>query len=136
MRTWIAEELPELRPAIGVILNEGRRRYELQRADSIHYGGEAALNIGEDYAAKILELFSTEGGSTSGTSSAGAAAFIVETGSGATDANSYATVAFADDYHRSYGDPVAWRGATTDAKENALREACLLYTSDAADDTR
>lgn len=124
VRTWIAEELPDLRECVHVILNEGRRRYELQRTDSIHYGGEAVLNIGEDIAAKILEVFSTEGGSeSSSTTSAGAAAFIVETGSGATDANSYASVSFADDYHRAYGDPSAWRTATTAARQNALREA-------------
>lgn len=123
IRDFIAEDLPDLRDNVSVVLNEGRRRYELQRADSIHYGGEAVLNLGEDYAAKILDLFQAEGGSSSETSPAGAAAFIVETGSGATDANSYATGEFADDYHRSYGDPVAWRSASRAVKENALREA-------------
>jgi hypothetical protein len=123
VRTWIAEELPDLREGVHVILNEGRRRYELQRADAVHYGGEAVLNIGEDIAAKILEVFSTEGGSESESTPAGAAAFIVETGSGATDANSYASVSFADSYHQAYGDPSTWRNATTAARENALREA-------------
>lgn len=51
------------------------------------------------------------------------ATFVVEDGTRPEGAVSYCTVEFADAWHENYGDPTAWSGATTLAKENALREA-------------
>lgn len=50
-------------------------------------------------------------------------ALTVEDGTGLAAAESYASVDFADTYHTAYGAPTAWSGATTSAKETALREA-------------
>ncbi len=52
-----------------------------------------------------------------------AATFIVEDGSIVTDANSYLAVADADQYFNNHSDPVAWTGAITADKEDALRIA-------------
>ena len=49
-------------------------------------------------------------------------ALTVEDGTGLAAAESYVSVADADTYHTAYGDPSAWSGATTAAKETALRE--------------
>jgi len=47
--------------------------------------------------------------------------FIVEDGSGKSDATSYTTVSYADDYVTKFlADDPTWVGATTAAKENAL----------------
>lgn len=48
--------------------------------------------------------------------------FVVEDGSGLADANSYLSVADADDYWSDHGAPAAWSG-TTSEKETALRLA-------------
>ena len=52
-----------------------------------------------------------------------AATFEVETGTGSATANAYATEAECDQYHENYGDPAAWSGATSAAKQDAIREA-------------
>ena len=49
-------------------------------------------------------------------------ALIVEDGTGKLDAESYADVAFADDYHAKFGN-AAWAAKTTGEKEIALRQA-------------
>lgn len=49
-------------------------------------------------------------------------ALIVEDGTGKTDAESFCTVAFADDYHTKRGG-TAWDALTNDNKEIALRRA-------------
>jgi hypothetical protein len=122
VRTWIKDTLPTLRDNVHVLQNDGPRRYELQRTDSIHYALEATLNIGEDFAELILEAFNTVEGETNEGSSE-TAALTVEDGSGLTSANSYCSVAFATTFHEQYGNPAGWTGATEAAQENALREA-------------
>lgn len=48
---------------------------------------------------------------------------IVEDGSGLENADSFASVATADEYHAGYGNPTAWSSSTTEQKEVALRSA-------------
>lgn len=48
-------------------------------------------------------------------------ALIVEDGSIVPGAESYASVAYADAYWAAHGAPSQWSGATTGAKESALR---------------
>lgn len=50
-------------------------------------------------------------------------ALIVEDGTGKSDAESYLSVADCDTYWTKHGDPTTWSGATTAAKEEALRMA-------------
>jgi hypothetical protein len=50
-------------------------------------------------------------------------ALVTEDGSGKSDAESYLSVADADSYHTTHGDPSDWSGATTAEKEAALRLA-------------
>lgn len=50
-----------------------------------------------------------------------AATFVVETGTGSTTANSYSTVAAADQYFENYRNPTAWTSLDNDGKEMALR---------------
>jgi len=50
-------------------------------------------------------------------------AFVVETGSGSSTANSYLSVAAADTYHADHGDSSDWSGASDASKEKALRVA-------------
>jgi hypothetical protein len=52
-----------------------------------------------------------------------AATFIVETGVGLTNSNSYISLADATQYHENYGAPAAWTSAAQAAKEAALRAA-------------
>jgi hypothetical protein len=52
-----------------------------------------------------------------------AATFIVESGSGVSNANSYLSVADADTYHSIHSASTAWNGAENAAKEAALRLA-------------
>lgn len=52
-----------------------------------------------------------------------AATFVVEDGSGKSDANSYCSVAFADQYFENHNNPSDWTGATQAEKEMALRNA-------------
>ena len=52
-----------------------------------------------------------------------AATFVVENGSGLSNANSYVSVADATQYHENHGTPTAWTNASTAAKEDALRQA-------------
>lgn len=49
--------------------------------------------------------------------------FVVETGTGSANANSYLTEAGADSYHSDHGNPSSWSSATQSAKEEALRLA-------------
>ena len=51
------------------------------------------------------------------------ATFVVEDGTGLTTANSYTTVAFADQYHEDYGNPASWSALLLADKEAALRVA-------------
>jgi len=55
--------------------------------------------------------------------------FVVEDGSGKSDANSYSTIEFADQYWLNRGSPVAWSGATVAARQNALRQG-TFYLDD------
>lgn len=50
-------------------------------------------------------------------------ALILEDGTGLSTAEAYASVAEADTYWGLHDSPVAWTGATTTAKESALRTA-------------
>ena len=50
-------------------------------------------------------------------------AIVVEDGTGKNDAQTYASVAEADTYHATHGDPSAWSSATTANKEFALINA-------------
>ena len=58
------------------------------------------------------------------------AGFVVEDGSGKSDATSYCSVADADTYHTEHDDPVAWSGATDAVKEGALMEATTWLDSE------
>lgn len=58
-----------------------------------------------------------------------AATFVVESGVGLPNSNSYSSVADADQYHENHGDPAAWSGASVSDKENALREATQYLDS-------
>lgn len=49
--------------------------------------------------------------------------FVVEDGTGRSDSNSYASVAYATTYHDDHGDDASWDSATTAQKERALRLA-------------
>lgn len=96
--------------------------FRLKR-DNIHWSGEANLQIGRQLAETLIALNSDEGETDTTTSTlSSSAAFTVEAGSGATDANSYATVAFGDSYFATRSNPATWTGATTIEKQNALRE--------------
>tara|TARA_R110000824_G_scaffold59323_9_gene159395 strand:- start:717 stop:1250 length:534 start_codon:yes stop_codon:yes gene_type:complete len=55
-------------------------------------------------------------------------AIIVEDGTGVPNANSYTSVAAADAYFLIRENPAAWTGATTDAKEEALRMSTAYLT--------
>lgn len=50
-------------------------------------------------------------------------ALVVEDGTGLASADSYLSVAGADSYHASHGNPSAWSSASTAAKESALQLA-------------
>lgn len=59
-------------------------------------------------------------GSGSGTPIPASPAFVVEDGTGKTDANSYLSVDGADTYHTSFTMSAEWSGAALAAKQNAL----------------
>lgn len=61
------------------------------------------------------------GGGDVAEEAAAPATFVVEDGTVVAGANSYATVAFADDYFANFGAPAAWTDSTTAQKEEALR---------------
>ena len=113
------------RPNVRVILNTGPSRFELQRGENIHYGAEAVFNMGYDAASRFVDMIDEVGGTeeTATSTLSEAAPFVVETGAGLTDANTYTTVAFADSYHAQFGNPAEWTGATDAAKRDALRTA-------------
>jgi len=105
---------------------------ELRRDDNIHYGGEANYEIGYRLAAALLSLSATGGatGTTTGGEDTGedgpapeAATLVVEDGSGLTNANSYASLAYADSYHEYHRNPATWTEADDADKEQALRMA-------------
>lgn len=50
-------------------------------------------------------------------------AFVVEDGTGLTNANTYCSIATADEYFLAYGAPIAWTGSTDAQKKTALRQA-------------
>jgi len=52
-----------------------------------------------------------------------ATTFIVEDGSGKSDANAFVSVVEADQITENYGASTAWSGATEAVKQNAIREA-------------
>ncbi len=62
-------------------------------------------------------------GSGTGDPITASASFVVEDGTGKTDANSYCSVADADTYHATYTGSTDWSGATQAAKERALVQA-------------
>lgn len=109
------------------VLNKSATRYELKRAEDIHYGGEAIYNIGYDAVDALIAINASDEGAAaaSGDQPSGAATFIVETGSGATDSNSYCSVATADTFHQQQGNPTAWLSASTTQKQDWLRQATL-----------
>lgn len=51
------------------------------------------------------------------------ATFVVEDGTGKSDANSYSTTAEADAYHSNYGNPSSWSTLSDPDKQKALRSA-------------
>lgn len=115
-------ELPELKERLVIVTNDGPADYELQRDDDIHYGHEANHDIGREYARLIIEQFNlVEGGDSE--ESTEAAALVVETGAGLTDANSFTSVADADSYFLHLDNPEVWTSASTAEKEAALRQA-------------
>lgn len=127
VRSTIAN-LPNVRDNVRVLLDPGDR-YELIRFEKVHYTAHTVLQIGYDLADEIIAAIDgDEGGTDTDTATTGdtpseSAAFVVEDGSGLTTANSYATTAFADTYHQTYGNPSVWRDATTFEKQDALRLA-------------
>lgn len=116
--------LPQQRDSVSVLLDPGDT-YELIRGEWVHYAAEATYQIGYDGATALLELQSAEGETATAeeSSPSGAATFEVETGSGSDTANAYCTVAFADTYHQTYGNPATWSGATLLEKQDAIRVA-------------
>lgn len=50
-------------------------------------------------------------------------AFVVEDGTGKSDANSYCSIAYADAYHADVTGSADWAGATESAKQSALLRA-------------
>ena len=106
---------------------------ELRRDDNIHYGGEANYEIGYRLADALLALSATGGATGTGTDTGEdtgedgpapeAATLVVEDGSGLTNANSYASLAYADSYHEYHRNPATWSEADDGAKEQALRMA-------------
>lgn len=52
-----------------------------------------------------------------------AATFVIEDGTGITNANAYCSLAEATQYHDNHGGPAAWTSATQATKENAVRQA-------------
>ena len=107
---------------------------ELRRDETpkVHYGGEANYEIGYRLAAALLSLSATGGatGTTTGGEDTGedgpapeAATLVVEDGSGLTNANSYASLAYADSYHEYHRNPATWTEADDADKEQALRMA-------------
>ena len=112
---------------VGVVLNTGADKYELQRSDAVHYGGEANLQVGYDVAELLLDLLedADSDGAAVGEQVFAGATFTVETGTGSTTANSYASTAFATTYHQTYGNPSAWSAASIAQQQDALRQATL-----------
>lgn len=121
------ESVSANRPGLRFLANTGQ--YELRREDQTHYGLEAVLQIGEDFATNLLaEIGLQESGTddatveTTGLNPSDSAAFIVETGSGTSDANTWVTVEEADAILVLYGSPREWFNANDAAKKNALRQ--------------
>lgn len=110
-----------------VATDPGGRQYELQRTDEVHYAGEAIFQLGYDLFDFLNGVNTGSEGGTDTEADAdvpsGSAAFVVETGIGSATANSYATTAFTDTYHQTFGNPSAWLNATLPEKQNALRVA-------------
>jgi hypothetical protein len=50
---------------------------------------------------------------------------VVETGTASATATAYCSLAFANAYHASYGNPSAWSSATVATREAAIREATM-----------
>lgn len=115
-----------------VIRNDGpdpttENGYELQRPNGPHYGFEANLKIGDNFARKILEIIdSVEGGTEEASTEdlpSGAATFVTEDGTGLTSANALSDVAFVDTWARENGNPNSWLNASDAAKKDAIRRA-------------
>lgn len=112
------------KPGVKVLLDPGGK-YELQRIpDRQHYGMEAVFDVGEDaWALHRTNLFDdgeTEVVAVDAPSET--ATFVVEDGTGLTNANSLCSVEFADQYHAEFGNPSAWSTAGAAAKRDALRQ--------------
>jgi len=56
--------------------------------------------------------------------------FVVEDGSGKSNANSYVSVTNADTYHTEHGAPATWSAATTAQKQGALMVATTWLDSE------
>lgn len=63
-----------------------------------------------------------------------AATFVVEDGTGKTDANSYISVADADQYNENHQADTDWSGATQAEKEKALRLATQYLDAEYGND--
>ena len=99
------------RPGVFVIDSSG---FALQ-GDDIHLSAAGQVSWGQAfYAGWLIEQ---EDHTT----------LTVETGTGSATANSYATLAQADTFHLELGgNPVAWSGATVEARNDALRQATAI----------
>ena len=87
---------------------------DLQKhTDQIHLSPASTITMGERMDAALDSSVET---------------FVVEDGSGKTDSNSYASVAAVDAYFTNRENPSDWRGATTEAKQQALRIATSYIT--------
>lgn len=62
-------------------------------------------------------------GSGEGTPISVSVNFVVEDGTGLSNANAYCTVTEADQYHVDQGDPTTWSNAIQSAREDAIRQA-------------
>lgn len=99
-------------------------RYELNRVDHIHFGGEAVFNAGYDIAEQMLELIDEVEGETQTTTvtASSSAAFTVETGSGLADANALCSVEYATAFLAEQGNPSEWSSADVYTQRDAIRQ--------------
>lgn len=118
------------------LLHNDGTKYELSR-DAIHYGGRTLWDIGDDAAALLIEIITSQdaGGSgapsggtdTGGTDTIGVdllgTELVVETGAGLANADSYQSLADAEIRVASRGPTAEWTAATDEQKNDWLREA-------------
>ena len=113
------------RPRVKVLKDDGGK-YELQREPDLqHWGMEAVLQVGKDVWALHRSQLFDEGETEVSTIDAPSetATFVVEDGTGLANANSLCSVASADEYHASNGNPSAWSLLSLFRKQDCLRQA-------------